>query len=636
LRFRFKEMYIFRAAIYLLIATVFFASHALAQRQLTIAEIQGGKNVSPHVGQMVLARGVVTARTKTGFFMQTPDENADKDPNTSEGIFVFTRNEPPSPAEVGRMVEVGGRVEEFKPRNENATLTITEISHRIGQDPIRPLSAGNPLPKPTVITTADFMPNSVDQLEKYEGMRVTVEQLVVTGPTDGKVDIRNASSETYGTFYGVVKGMARPFREPGLDALEFLALDEKEKEKLRATAPKLTIFDGNPERIRVESTAQGGPSIEVTSSAEVSGLMGVLHYAFRSYAILVDPTARPEVKGGISARPLPPPGERQFSIASINLENFFDDRDDPGIKEDVLTAEAFSRRLKKVSAAVREFMQMPDVIGIVEVEDLATLRRLAERINADAAAGGRPDPKYAAYLVDGNDGRGIDNGFLVKSSRVQVIETKQLGKDEKYRNPDTGEQNFLNDRPSLLLRASIDDPKTGKPFAVTLIVSHLKSFLGYSDPKQMANVRMKKSLQAYYLGGQVRDRLKADPAEKIILLGDLNAYQFNDGVMDMVGTIKGKPPERGAVTMPSDDLIDPDLTDLVDLINPREKYSYVFDGTAQVLDHILITESLRAHVKGFGYVRLNADFPEIYRNSDARVERFSDHDPAVAYFSLDQ
>jgi hypothetical protein len=33
---------------------------------------------------------------------------------------------------------------------------------------------------------------------------------------------------------------------------------------------------------------------------------------------------------------------------------------------------------------------------------------------------------------------------------------------------------------------------------------------------------------------------------------------------------------------------------------------------------------------------LNADFPEIYRNDATRVERFSDHDAAIAYFSFDE
>ena len=71
------------------------------------------------------------------------------------------------------------------------------------------------------------------------------------------------------------------------------------------------------------------------------------------------------------------------------------------------------------------------------------------------------------------------------------------------------------------------------------------------------------------------------------------------------------------------------------MIKPAEKYSYVFDGGAQVLDHILISPGFVARAKGFGYARINADYPESLRNDDTRVERYSDHDPAIAYFSLD-
>jgi len=333
--------------------------------------------------------------------------------------------------------------------------------------------------------------------------------------------------------------------------------------------------------------------------------------------------------------PLPVPTDRQFTIAGMNLENFFDDQDDPDIKEDVLTPEAFERRLKKISMAVRDYLQMPDVIGTVEVENIAALKKLADKINSDAVAAGKPNPKYEAYLIEGNDGRGIDVGFLVKSSRVKVLEVKQFGKLDKFKNPDTGEDEFLNDRPPLMLRASIDDTKSGKPFEFTLVINHLKSFLGYSDPKQMANVRLKKRLQGEFLARFVQERLKADPNERIALLGDFNAFQFNDGVMDVIGTIKGKTAAKEEVLMASDDLLNPDLTDLVDVINAKEKYSYSFDGNAQAIDHILVSPAFVTNLKGFGYLRINADYPEILRNNDTRPERYSDHDPAIALFSLD-
>ncbi len=624
---------------------------AVAQKEYSIAEIQGTGNASPRVDEQVLTTGVVTAIIRSGFFIQTPDEKTDANPATSEGIFVFTKNAPPAEIATGNLVAVSGTVEEYRNRNDVNSLTITEISHFLGRDSLKVVSKANPLPKPIAFSAADFAANTLDQLEKYEGMRVTVAAMTTASPTGGRVDIKNASSVSDGVFFGVLKGTPRPYRTVGLDAREY-------SEKLKAAHAKLQMFDANPELIRVDTGEQWvpvtvdlseavrqknvkaevrfeAPSVNLPAQTELTNLTGVLHYAFGRYTILADHSRDLGATSTIKSKPLPAPTERQFSIAGMNLENFFDDVDDPGIKEDVVVPEAFQRRLQKISLAIRDFLQMPDVIGAVEVENLSALKRLAEKINADAVAAGKPSPKYEAYLIEGNDGRGIDNGYLVKSSRVKVLEVRQYGKDEKFENPNTKDDNFLNDRPPLMLRAAIDDAKSGKPYEFTLVLNHLKSFGGYNDPKQMDNVRLKKKLQAEFLAKLVQERLKIDPTERIALLGDFNAFQFNDGVMDVIGTIKGKPASKDEVLMPSDDLLNPDLVDLVDAINVKERYSYVFDGSAQVLDHILISDAFVKSIKGFGFARLNADFPEAMRNDASRVERFSDHDPAVAFFSLD-
>jgi uncharacterized protein len=631
-----RTLNILYKAIATAVAVCFLLLPAFGQKDYSVAEIQGDKNVSQHDNELVRVTGIVTARTRTGFFVQSPDDKTDGNPATSEGVFVFTRNEPPGEAAIGNLVSVTGTVEEFKPRSEANTLPLTEISMRKDRDEIRVISKSNTLPKPIVLTAADFKANAIDQLEKYEGMRVAIGALTVVAPTDGRVDIKNASAESNGTFFGVIKGIARPFREPGLDLYDFLSLSVKEKEKFKAGYPKLPIFDENPERIRVESTAQlGSQAIDVPAYAEIKNLTGVLHYMFRTYTLFVDSDSKPSATASVKPNPLPKPTDRQFSVAGMNLENFFDDQDDPDIKEDIVTSEGFQRRLRKISMTIRDLLNLPDVIGVVEVENLATLKRLAERINAEVVASGKPDPKYEAYLVEGNDGRGIDVGFLVKSSRMKMLEVKQFGKDDKYKNPGTKEDNFLNDRPPLMLRAAITDPKTNQPFEVTLVVNHLKSFLGYNDPKQQDNVRLKKRLQAEFLARWIADRQKANPNERIILLGDFNAYQFNDGILDMIGTIRGKPPGKEEVLNPSEDLVNPDLVDLVDSINASSRFSYSFDGNAQVLDHIIVNEPMRRHVVGFGYARVNADYPEVFRNDESRAERFSDHDPTIAYFTFD-
>ena len=59
-----------------------------------IHTIQGNGILSPLAGQILTTTGIVTALASNGFYIQEPDANADADPNSSEGIFVFTSSAP--------------------------------------------------------------------------------------------------------------------------------------------------------------------------------------------------------------------------------------------------------------------------------------------------------------------------------------------------------------------------------------------------------------------------------------------------------------------------------------------------------------------------------------------------------------
>ncbi len=610
---------------------------AFAQKNRLISDIQGDSNYSAYVGEVARVTGIVTARTRTGFFLQTPDGKADDNPKTSEGIFVFTKTEPGAEAVVGNLVSITGRIAEWAPSADPNSLKTTQISMEKGKDFVAVESKSNPLPKPVVLTPDDFKPNSIDQLEKYEGMRVTIAEMMVVAPTarQGEIDETRGTSESNGVFYGVLSGLNRPFRDIGFDVYDYLMLSDKDKARYKKDYPKLALFDHNPERLRIESAAQlGSQPIDVTSYATVKNTTGVLNYAWRAYSVLVDPGSKPEVSGLVVARSLPTPSEKQFAIAAMNVERYFDEEDDPAIIEPIINSEGFARRTKKMSAAIRLYMKYPDVIAVVEAENLNVLKKLAEAINKDSEAAGKPNPQYEAYLVEGNDPGGIDSGFLVKRSRVEVLETKQFGKDDTFKNPVSKDEVALNDRPPFMLRAAIKTPSG--PFEFTVIANHLKSFRGYNDEKDAPFVRMKKKLQAEFLAKFVAERQKANPAERIALVGDFNFYQFNDGIMDVIGTIKGTPAGADSVINPADDLVDPDLLNLVDLIAADTRYSYVFDGNAQVIDQFIVNEALRKSVAGFGFAHLNADYPEVYRNDPNRVERYSDHDAAVAFFDLEK
>jgi uncharacterized repeat protein (TIGR01451 family) len=594
---------------------------------IAIHDIQGSGSTSPHVGELVATIGVVTGVKINGFFIQSKIGFEDADPNTSEGVFVFTSSAPPAGAAVGNEVKVAGTVQEFIPSADIHSPPTTEIG---GSPTVSVLSTGNPLPAPITLTAADTSPTgSIEQLEKYEGMRVHVDSLTVIAPTQGTVNEPNATSTSNGVFYGVITGVARPFREPGIET----------PDPLPPGSPSpccVPTFDANPERLRVDSDGlTGSTRIEVTTGAVVTNLTGPLDYAFRAYTIDPEPATVPVVTGNISAIPVPVPGSDQFTVGSFNMERFFDTVDDPAVTDVALTDAAFARRLKKASLAIRNVMRYPDILGVEEMENLTTLQAVANQVNADALAAGDPDPNYQAYLEEGNDIGGIDVGFLVKGApRVAVIGVTQEGKGATYPDPNNnGQPALLNDRPSLVLRATVTE--TGhSPFPVTVIVNHLRSLSGVDDPTDGNRVRTKRRAQAEFLANLIQGRQSADPNEHIVSIGDYNAFQFSDGYVDVVGTILGSPTSCDDVVLCSADLVNPNLVDLVDTAPAGERYSYSFDGNAQLLDHELITQNLQAHFDAIHYARNDADFPESYRGDSTRPERISDHDMPVAYFNV--
>lgn len=595
---------------------------------IPIHDIQGGANTSPLANTVVTTTGIVTGRKNNGFFIQTPDNEADADANTSQGIFVFTAGAPPASASYGNLVNVTGTVIEFKFNSEPLSLPLTQLS---GSPTINVISTNNTLPAPITLAASDTSPaGSFEQLEKYEGMRVRVESLIAASPTDGFVNERNATASSSGIFYGVIAGIARPLREPGVEVLDPLPTGAP------ANVPR---FDANPERLRVDSDAQPGATIlNVTAGAVIANLTGPLDYNLRSYTILPDPPTitapGPVISNLATARAVPAPSINELTVGSFNAERFFDTVDAPDIDDPVLTPSAFNKRLNKASLVVRNVLRTPDVLGVIEFENLSALQALADKINADHVAAGNADPAYQAYLMEGNDIGGIDVGFLVKSARVTVLDVTQAGKDAIYLNPGTNLPETLNDRPPLILRASVQSI-AGNAVAFTVIVNHLRSLNGVDgDTAGARRVRAKRRAQAEFLANLIQARQTAQPAERIVSVGDYNAFQFNDGLIDVLGTIKGQPTPADQVVLASSDLVDPDLFNASELAPAHEQYSFVFDGNAQTLDHILVSANFRSNLSRFAHARSNADFPEIFRNDPLRPERLSDHDAAVAYFTL--
>ena len=592
-----------------------------------ICQIQGSGTASPLVGQSVTTRGIVTgikAGSSGGFYIQ--DDACDADPETSNGVFVFTGSSVPAGAVIGNRVQVSGTVADFTFSTDPNSPPLTEIS---GPLSVSVLSTGNTLPAPVVLTAAETTAasetaNPLDTLEEYEGMRVTVPSMTVVAPTDGNITEPSATVSSTGVFYGVVTGVARPFREAGINVSDPLPAGAP------ATIPR---FDENPEKIRVDSDGQPGTAkIDVAAGTIITNVTGPLDYSFRAYTILPDAATPPVIGTQPGPTPAPLATAGEFTVASFNMERFFDTNNDPTTSDPVLTAAAFNKRLAKASLIIRTIQRLPDVIGVEEVENLSTLQAVANQVNTEEFASSGIDPQYQAFLVEGNDIGGIDVGFLVKSSRISVVDVTQYGKTDTYTTP-SSTQEILNDRPPLLLRATVARPGGGTlPF--TVIVNHLRSLSGIDDPADGNRIRTKRRAQAEFLANLIQARQLADPTEKIISVGDYNAFNVNDGFVDVMGTIEGTPTPASQVTLASPDLVNPDLTDLVNTLPADQQYSFTFDGSAQVLDHVLVNDDALASLTRFAYARFDSDFPVIYYADGTRPERISDHDSPIAYFAI--
>ena len=581
---------------------------------VTIGSVQGPGDATPIAGRTVTVEGIVTGLRTNGFFVQ---DSGDGNAATSDGIFVFTSSAPSGNAVVGNLVCVTGVAAEFDGQTELDSPAFFAVS------------SGNPLPAPHVLTTSDLNPaGPIDQLEKYSGMRVTIPSLTVSGPTEGTVDEVHANATSNGTFYGVISGTPRPFREPGIALTDTLP---------PGTPPGVPRWDTNPEVIEIFGRGQvGATPIDVTTSAIVTNLTGIMSYFPSAYEILPDPGSG-TVSGNITYTAVPDKTSSEITIATTNLQHFYNTGQDPnrppGASSTNVDPTAFANRVKKLSLGYRDVLKLPDVIGVEEMLNLATLQTVAAQINADALAGSGVNPGYTAYLVEGNDISNINVGFLVKSN-ITVVDVTQYGKDDTITNPTSGSVSPLNDRPPLVLRARAALPGSNNSVAFTVIVNHLRSLDSIDDPSSGPFVRLKRQLQSEFLANLIQSRQAADPNEKIIAIGDFNAYQFNDGYVDVAGTVKGTPAPASQVVLASNPITNPVLTALVDLEDSSQQYSYDFSGSAQEIDQYLLNPPALSIFSRVATARLNADFPEAYRGDFSRPERVSDHDWVVGYFTL--
>jgi predicted extracellular nuclease len=571
-----------------------------------IHDIQGAAHVSPFSGQDVSGvEGVVTVERSSSFWMQDP--TPDTDEATSDGILVFGSGVG-ALVSVGDHVSVSGRVVEFRPGGETTdNLTTTEITTP-GLS-VAVLSSGNPLPGPTVVGAGGRVPPStvieddtsgsvessgvfdpaadgIDFYESLEGMRVQVNQALAVGPRNGFGEIPVVGDQSALAGVDSVRGgiLVRPN--------EF-----------------------NPERIILDDTLVATPVVNVADGF-TTPVVGVMDYSFGNFKLnITAPLAR--VDGGLERETTRAPRDQELVVGTYNVENL-----DPG------DGGAFARHAQLIV----DHLRSPDLLAIEEIQDNdgATNSSVTDAsvtwgllIQAIVAAGG---PEYQYRQIDpvddqdgGEPGGNIRVGFLFRTDRGLTFVDRPGGDATTATtvvdHPAGPRLSFSPGRVAPQDPAFVDTRKSlagefrmhGKK--VFVVANHFSSKsaddplfgrwqppVRYSEPARHG--------QAQVVNDFVDQLVAADPQANVIVLGDINDFEFSQTVELLEGGV---------------------LTTLMDTLPKAERYSYVFEGNSQVLDQILVSNPmLQGFPVEYDPVHVNAEF----------ADQASDHDPQVARLDL--
>jgi predicted extracellular nuclease len=561
---------------------------------LKIDQIQGSGQVSPHEAEAVQTTGVVTAIRSTGsargFWLQDPAPDGDL--ATSEGIFVFTASTTP-PVSVGDGVAVSGTVKEFAAAGDlpETELTLPQIVRQ---------SSGNPLPTPIVIGLGGQQPptssitDGIAFDERFEGMVVQLNDIQAVSPVN-----------SFGEVYVV------PDNGAGASVL----------------TPRggllLQADDNNPEKFRIDddvfTAPEGSMSKEDVGARAAGSQVGVMDYAFSNYTIHL--LHRPVWTASTNERETTAitGGGNVLTVATFNVENLAPQ--DPASKYAGL-ADVLVNRL-----------QAPDIVALEEVQDnsgatdngVVDSRQTLDKLrDAVVAAGG---PVYDYRWIDpvndqdgGQPGGNIRVAFFFRTDVPELSFAPGVAGDSTTDEQvvGSGSGTALKYNPGRIDPTSSAWSSSRKPLvgnfvfnghSVFVVANHFNSKLG-DDPAWGATqpaVRGsegQRHQQANEVKTFVSSLFSANPDANVIVLGDLNDFQFSDtlSILEQAG-----------------------LHALIDDLPLNERYSYVFDGNSQAIDHMLVGGGLLPRPRAYDPVHVNAEF----------AIQVSDHDPQVGGFTLD-
>ncbi len=560
-----------RTAFIVAVALVSCTLVAAAQAPvLPIGAIQGNAADSPYLNRFVNFRGVVVGRYEdqntrgdvyyTLFVQSLPDE-ADGDPATSDGIAVFLGRAPRPDVALGDRVTVGGKVTEF--------YGLTEIDDR-GLTLAR--EEDGPLPAPVPLDPPAGLAEAATYFEGLEGMRVAYEgEVTVAGPTHE------------GCGFAVAGAPA-----------ELPILRRADDDPTGHAVPVLYPSDLNCADIP-----------QVKTGDRLSGLAGVLTYNFDQFKIIFDSADPLAIQPTLLGSPASPPAltPEQISIVTINAEDYFDTvRDTAEEGEVVLSADELVARQAKFVHLIAQSLACPTLVALQEVEHEALLLDLA------GALAGPCGFTYQVTHRESPDARGIDNALLSDPRRVQIndVALRQTCSAAPTDVTDptaacSAGQYPLFGRPPLQIEADID----GAPY--TLYVNHFKSKRDGEIDTDLQRIQ-----QAVYLNGLAAERLAADPAARLVALGDFNDTELS--------------PALALLTDPAQDGV---FASALAAMPPAERYTYNFGGVAELIDAVLLSPALASEVGLATILHANTDYPAGWRldaSSTHPAFRATDHD----------
>lgn len=611
-----------------------------------IYTIQGFGHTSAYAGQMVTTTGVVTARTSNGFYLQDP--TGDGDARTSDGILVFTSTAPT--VAVGASVQVSGTVAEFFPVAASASeLSVTQISAPtimvlgtaalpdavlIGAADAANTAIRTP---PTVslgdsVATGTFDPatQGSDFYESLEGMRVTLLDTRAVSPfaTSGTLEVTptlpgNPSNNAHG---GLTISDTTP-NQPD---------------------PAQKVFDFNPERIQLFGGAGTPLPTNLKVGDHLGDVTGVIS-SFSQYELL--PTAPITVTSGGLQKEVTTIAANldRVTVVSFNVQNL-----SPVGTANGETGGSTQAKFDGLATAIRTSLGAPSIIALEEVQDnngtggggVSAHLTLQTLINTIVAQGGPTYTAIDAPPVDGQEGGApggnIRNAYLYLADQVTptAVNNLVLAADGIYDYPTaqrigTGDANFSATRKSVPVEWSPSGFTAAEGGTFYTVANHFSS-KGGSDPlygtslgqplynENLDSGATKREAQGAALNAFV-DGVLADGIstnDKIIALGDFNEYQFFPAIQIATGQLVRVAAGSGATpsTFQTGPVV---LTDLITTLPVAERYTYNFDGNAQALDHILLTNG-QVSTALYDVVHLNSEFPD----------QLSDHDPSIVSLLL--